>query len=1219
MQVTVAANAQPQRQSPVNHVPTVAAPIGDVTGLTVGGTSEFLLNGVFSYDGPDPLTFRAVSADTTVATVTVSNGVLTVTAVAAGTAEVSVFAQDAEGDRAEDAFTVTVVGAQASQGSPQQGDPQQNSPPAARDSKPTNVRAVAGDGTVTVSWNVSPFYYKGGEIDSDRIKHAIRWWQGSNWANPKGKNAVGRNDGIPVANGVTSYDITGLNNDVGVNVQVRAFFGSNYQEGAMKKGASSTSSGWVSSGAVTPTANSAPTVASAIEDATIVNETGTKQVSLSGVFTDADSDSLTITAVSSNESVATESVAADHSTLTVTAKQRGTATITVTASDGKATVDDTFTVKVKAAPVVASGIADITELSVADTRAPSLSGVFSDADGDAIVVAQVESSDTSKVSISSSLTTASDGSTIVTGFTLTAKDPGTATITVTAQDSDGNSVSDAFNVTVVKANSAPTVSSAIADATIVNESGTHRVSLTGVFSDADRDTLAVTAESSATATATVAVATDHSSLTVTARKRGTATITVTAKDSNGGSVEDRFDVKVKAAPTVASPIADKDKVALASLPDAIDLTKVFSDADGDALTFEASSADTGVAWGMLLQGTLNLAPNAIGTVTFTVTAKDSDQNSVSDSFDVTVVNSPPTVSGPIGDATIVSEAGTKQVSLSGVFDDLDYDTLTITAKSSDQAIATAEVSQNTLTVTAKKRGTATITVTAKDGNDGSVDDTFTVKVKAAPVVASAIDDVSDLVIGDEHEVSVSGVFSDADGDALTVTATSSSDAIATVAVAADGSSVTLTAKSRGTATVTVTARDSDGNTVRDDFDVVVVNRAPTVANPISDATIVNEDGTHQASLSGVFADADQDSLVITASSDDEQAATVSVSADYATLTVSAQARGTAIITVTAKDGNGGSVKDTFNITVKAAPVVASAIADVSELAIDDTHEVSMSGVFSDADGDAITVTGAVSSDNTVAVVWSAIDESNNSVTAITVIAKDSGAATITVTARDSDGNSVSDAFDVTVPAAEQQQQPAVELPGPVVGLELMATADSVTVSWSAPETGGTPDGYIVHLRPENGKQGSGTTKRPGADSTAVSFNNLEAGRTYEVWARAQNEAGKGERTNATITLPGAPPEPEEIPGPVIDLQLSATSDSVTVSWSAPETGGTPDGYIVHISPEDGGKGKTRTPKAKKTQVAFKNLEVGRTYQVWVRAQNEAGKGKRVHATITLPE
>ena len=68
-------------------------------------------------------------------------------------------------------------------------------------------------------------------------------------------------------------------------------------------------------------ANQAPTVSSAI--ATIVSESGTKQVSLSGVFSDADSDPLTITAASSDEAKATVSVAAGYSTLTVTGKARG--------------------------------------------------------------------------------------------------------------------------------------------------------------------------------------------------------------------------------------------------------------------------------------------------------------------------------------------------------------------------------------------------------------------------------------------------------------------------------------------------------------------------------------------------------------------------------------------------------------------------------------------------------------------------------------------------------------------------------------------------------------------------------------------------------------------------------------------------------------------------------------------------------------------------------
>ncbi len=295
------------------------------------------------------------------------------------------------------------------------------------------------------------------------------------------------------------------------------------------------------------------------------------------------------------------------------------------------------------------------------------------------------------------------------------------------------------------------------------------------------------------------------------------------------------------------------------------------------------------------------------------------------------------------------------------------------------------------------------------------------------------------------------------------------------------------------------------------------NESPTVVGAIADAAIPNQSGTSQVSLSGVFSDADGDDLTVTADSSDDSVATVSVSADHSTLTVSAQARGTATVTVTADDGNGGTAQDSFTVTVKAAPVVAAAIADVSELEIDATHDVSLSGVFSDADGDSLTVTAA-SSNTAVAQISTATDASTGSVTAVTVTGVDEGTATITVTAQDSDGNRVSDTFDVTVPAAQQQQQ-AVELPGPVTELTLTADGDKVVVRWTAPDVGSAPKGYIVHLKPEGGDRGSGKTKHPNAPKTQVTYNKLDAGQTYNVWVRARNSQGKGERVYATITLP----------------------------------------------------------------------------------------------------
>ncbi len=607
-------------------------------------------------------------------------------------------------------------------------------------------------------------------------------------------------------------------------------------------------------------------------------------------------------------------------------------------------------------------------------------------------------------------------------------------------------------------NQPPTVSSAIADATIVNESGTHRASLSGVFRDADRDALTVTAASSNTAVATVSVSAGYSSLTVSAKARGTATITVTADDGNGGTVQDAFTVTVKAAPTVTSAIGDVSGLEAGSTRD-VSLSGVFRDGDNDALTITAASSDeTKATVSVAPDGSrLTLAGVAQGTASITVTAEDSDGNRVSDEFDVSVaapqqqgtLNQAPTVANAVADATIVSESGTHRASLSGVFSDADRDALTITAGSSNTAVATVSVAANY----------SSLTVTAKDGSGGTVQDAFTVTVKAAPVVESAIGDLS-LEEGGTQDISLSGVFSDADGDALTFTA-SSSDLDVANPLELHGT-LTIIGALAGSATVTVTAEDSDGNAVSDTFDVTVTapqqqdpaNQAPTVANAIADVTIVNESGTKDVALSGVFSDADSNSLTITASSSAEAVATVSVASGYSSLTVTAKARGTATITVTADDGNGGTVDDAFTVKVKAAPVVAAAISDVSGLVAGDTKDVSLSGVFSDADGDALTITAA-SSDETKATVSVAAGGSK-----LTLSGVADGTATITVTAEDTDGNTVSDEFDVSV----------VGPPSPVENLRCVAEPERVIFLWDAPEwSGGETYAYDYELTLPDGR------------------------------------------------------------------------------------------------------------------------------------------------------
>ena len=131
-------------------------------------------------------------------------------------------------------------------------------------------------------------------------------------------------------------------------------------------------------------------------------------------------------------------------------------------------------------------------------------------------------------------------------------------------------------------------------------------------------------------------------------------------------------------------------------------------------------------------------------------------------------------------------------------------------------------------------------------------------------------------------MSLSGVFSDADGNQLTITAASSDETRATVSAA------------------------------------------------IADATIAHEGGTHTVSLSGVFDDADNDSLTVTAASSDEATATASVSSDVSSLTVNAQARGAVTITVTAQDADGNAVSDRFDVNVVGPPTPVSNLGCVAQ-------------------------------------------------------------------------------------------------------------------------------------------------------------------------------------------------------------------------------------------------------------------------------------------------
>ncbi|EAR68545.1 RTX toxins and related Ca2+-binding protein [Bacillus sp. NRRL B-14911] len=759
-------------------------------------------------------------------------------------------------------------------------------------------------------------------------------------------------------------------------------------------------------GGATVIPNRAPAVAAEVSDQNLTAGSAPFSIELGSVFTDPDGDALQLTAVSSAADVADASL--QGATLLITPVTAGASTITVTADDGRGgIVYESFFVNVEqpnSIPVVANEIAD--QMAVAGT-APitvDLSNVFMDADHDSLTI-------TAESSNSGVAAASADGTTL----TLTPSAPGTAAITVKADDGRGGTVEESFTITVEQPNRAPVVDKEMIDQKVMAGGPPMILDLSQVFGDADGDGLTMTAASSDSTIASAEVA--GNDLKVTVLSAGTATITVKADDGRGGTVEESFTITAERpnhAPILKNEIVNQTAIA-GDEPSLIDLTNVFEDIDGDTLTITAGTNDAGIATAEVIGTGLKLTPLNAGRATITITAVDGRGGSQEESFYITVErpNRAPVVAKEMIDQKVMAGGPPMILDLSQVFGDADGDALTMTAASSDSTIASAEVVGNDLKVTVLNAGTATITVKADDGRGGTVEESFTITIEQpnrAPIVAKEMIDQKVMAGGPPMILDLSQVFGDADGDGLTMTAASSDSTIASAEVA--GTDLKVTVLSAGTATITVKADDGRGGTVEESFTITIErpNRAPVLAKEIVNQTAVAGEAPFMIDISNVFSDPDGDKLTLTAISNNSGIAAVDVNGTYLKLTP--LNKGRAVISVTAADGRGGSEEESFYITVEEpnqAPVVKNGIPDQTVMAGGAPMILDLSQVFGDANGDALTLK-ADSSDREVAVV-------NMTGTALSITPVNAGTAAITITAEDGKGGTVSRTFQLTVQSA----------------------------------------------------------------------------------------------------------------------------------------------------------------------------------------------------------
>ncbi|EOV0136887.1 tandem-95 repeat protein [Vibrio parahaemolyticus] len=618
-------------------------------------------------------------------------------------------------------------------------------------------------------------------------------------------------------------------------------------------------------------------------------------------------------------------------------------TISASVSDGvnpTASDSDSLVVnRVNDAPTVENAIADQVLSEDFDAYTIDLNEVFKDSDSS--LEFSVSGNDNIQISIVSGVAT----------ITPTADWNGKETITFTAKDPIGESVSQTVNFTV-----APVADIVADNATVVEDTATIIKVLGNDTFEGDDKVVSLDAENGPK-NGTVIVNNDGT-VTYTPDDNYVGEDTFTYIVTSGG-VSESTTVNVDVTPVNDAPVT-KDDIATTQEDTAvtIDVLPNDTDVDGDKLSIESASVPKEQGTVEVVNGKLVFTPaenfNGDAEITYTVT-----DGQLTDEAKVTV-----TVN-PVNDAPTIKVDAVESITEDAVSTDTVVATLTVrdTDTPEDQLTISLENNSNGYFVLVGNEvkltqagvdavnndelnlKDLTISASVSDGVNPTASDSDSLivnRVNDAPTIkVDAVESITEDAVSTDTVVATLTVRdTDTPEDQLTVSLENNSNGYFVLV----GNEVKLTQEGVDVVNndelnlkdLTISASVSDGlNPTANDSDSLIVNRvndAPTVENAIADQELSEDFATYTIDLNDAFKDSDS---ALNFSVSGNSNVLVSIENGIATISPTADWNGSETLTFTATDPSGESISQTVNFTV--APV-ADIVADKATV-VEDTPTI----------------------------------------------------------------------------------------------------------------------------------------------------------------------------------------------------------------------------------------------------------------------------------------